>query len=642
MKLSDLLTHSAIAIQCHNIPDADALASGFALFKYFESAGKQPLFFYGGPPVTKPNLTGMIDSLKIPVRHAPDLRDWDGLLITVDCQYGAGNVARVSASHVAVIDHHIQEKELPALCDLRPWLGSCATLVWDLLRKESFTPDDSLATALHYGLFTDTNGFSEVRHPLDRDMWDALAINESIVKRLKLSNLSLTDLSQVSTALNHLAYDKELHCALIPAPPCDPNILGFISDMSMQVDTVDLAVAYSPLPNGDVKFSVRTSVRETKASELAAWLANGLGSGGGHREKAGGYIAGSKYQECFGEKPVHAYCKESIREYYGAFRIVDCANPATIRDWPDMGAMSSYRKLPVRQGFAYCADLFPNGCELQLRMLEGDMDVQADENTVLMIGIMGEAYLMNRDTFSMKYRVVDEAYEPAQSLFYEPTALNKNTGKRIPLLEHARTCISTGTDTVKAQRLDERVKVFTRWDQDNYFSGNPGDWIVASSPEDLYIVTGAVFDQIYALDLTGEDVSSLPGARLVVKQDIPVRVVFADKAGTLDTLEGKVNYERGDALMTGLEGENWPVSRDSFDRRYVPEAAVEQGQNGTYRPVAEPVWAAQIHEAFTVILSDEKGSLLGRAGDWLVQYGVGEYGIVDREIFTSRYFDQKV
>ncbi|MDL2207649.1 PGDYG domain-containing protein [Desulfovibrio sp. OttesenSCG-928-M16] len=160
---------------------------------------------------------------------------------------------------------------------------------------------------------------------------------------------------------------------------------------------------------------------------------------------------------------------------------------------------------------------------------------------------------------------------------------------------------------------------------------------MASSPEDLYIVTGAVFDQIYALDLTGEDVSFLPGARLVVKQDIPVRVVFADKAGTLDTLEGKVNYERGDALLTGSEGENWPVSRDSFDRRYVPEAAVERGQNGIYRPVAEPVWAAQIHEAFTVILSDEKGSLLGRAGDWLVQYGVGEYGIVDREIFASRY-----
>lgn len=45
MKLSDLLTHDTIAIQCHNIPDADFLASGFGLYRYFEAAGKQSMFF---------------------------------------------------------------------------------------------------------------------------------------------------------------------------------------------------------------------------------------------------------------------------------------------------------------------------------------------------------------------------------------------------------------------------------------------------------------------------------------------------------------------------------------------------------------------------------------------------------------------
>ena len=635
MRLSDLLAHDSVAIQCHTIPDADALASGFGLCRYFEAAGKRPLFFYGGPPVVKPNLLGMIEAFKIPVRHDPGRQEWDGLLITVDCQYGAGNVSRVTARDVAVIDHHIQEKELPPLCDLRPWLGSCATLVWDLLRQESFSIDRGLATALHYGLFTDTNGFSEMRHPLDRDMWDTLAVDENVLKRLKLSNLSLADLSQVSAALSDIAVDQELRFALISAPPCDPNILGFISDLSMQVDTVDLAVAYSPLPNGDVKFSVRTSVRETKASELAAWLAEGVGSGGGHREKAGGYIAGRKYQECFGDKPIRAYCQESVRDYCRVFKIVDCANPAGLRDWPDIRLMKTYRKLPLRLGFVPCSELFEKCCDLQLRMLEGDMDVRADENAILMIGIMGEVYLMERDTFARNYRIVEEPYAP--ELLYAPTVLNKNTGKRISLLEHTRACIGIGTDAVKALRLDERVKVFTRWDKENYFSGNPGDWLVGRSAEDLYIVTAAVFERIYALDLTGEDVSRRPDARRVVKQDIPVRVVFADKAGALKTREGMVDYAAGDALLTGVDGEMWPVARHLFERKYIPDLGVSPGLEGHYRPVADPVWAARVYETFVVALPEGKGSLTGKSGDWLMQYGPGEYGIVDGEIFVKSY-----
>ncbi len=635
MKLKDLLTHDAVAIQCHNIPDADSLASGFGLYRYFEAAGKAPVFFYGGPPITKPNLLGMIDALNIPVQHAPERSEWEGLLITVDCQYGAGNVAKVAAHDVAVIDHHIQEKDLPPLCDLRPWLGSCATLVWDLLRQESFAIDAALATALHYGLFTDTNGFAEVRHPLDRDMWDALRIDENIVKRLKLSNLSLADLSQASMALNNIAADREFRFALIPAPPCDPNILGFISDLAMQVDTVDLVVAYSLLPNGDVKFSVRTSSRETKASELAAWLAEGLGSGGGHREKAGGYIAGGRYQERFGNKPIHSYCEESIRGYCRAFTVLDCADSASLREWPDTRTMRTYRKLPVRQGFVSCSTLLEGRCELQLRMLEGDMDVQADADTVLMIGVMGEVYPIKRGTFEQTYRILEESYAP--EFLYAPTVLNKNTGKRISLLEHARACIGTGTGAVQALRLDRRVKVFTRWDEDEYFSGNPGDWLVARAADDLYIVTAAVFDQIYARDLTEEDVSRQPDARRAVKRDIPVHVFFADQAGSLQTREGMVTYEKGDALVTGLDDESWPVSRHLFEAKYTADTGTEPGWEGAYRPVSNPVWTVRIHEAFAVALPEGKGVLRGKPGDWLVQHAPGEYGIVDETIFEKSY-----
>ena len=85
VKLSDLLDFDGpVAIQCHNVPDADAMASGYALWRYFHAHGKRPLFFHGGPPISKPNLLWLREEISIPIEHRPDLKEWNGMLITVD------------------------------------------------------------------------------------------------------------------------------------------------------------------------------------------------------------------------------------------------------------------------------------------------------------------------------------------------------------------------------------------------------------------------------------------------------------------------------------------------------------------------------------------------------------------------------
>ena len=84
MTLEDLLRYENIVIQCHDDPDADAIASGYALLKYLQSKGKSPRLVYsGGRKVTKNNLLLMIEKLNIPLEH---LRGMDGeaeLLVTV-------------------------------------------------------------------------------------------------------------------------------------------------------------------------------------------------------------------------------------------------------------------------------------------------------------------------------------------------------------------------------------------------------------------------------------------------------------------------------------------------------------------------------------------------------------------------------
>ena len=99
--LKKLLQYNPITIQCHDNPDADALASGYALYRFFESNGKEVSFIYSGfNKIQKSNLVLMQQELQIPIKYIEKEQQgmfFPGLLLTVDCQYGAGNVTKFLA-----------------------------------------------------------------------------------------------------------------------------------------------------------------------------------------------------------------------------------------------------------------------------------------------------------------------------------------------------------------------------------------------------------------------------------------------------------------------------------------------------------------------------------------------------------------
>ena len=75
MRLSELLIYNSIVVQCHDNPDADALASGYGVYTYLKEQGKDVRFVYGGRfRIQKSNLALMISELKIPIRSAAHCR----------------------------------------------------------------------------------------------------------------------------------------------------------------------------------------------------------------------------------------------------------------------------------------------------------------------------------------------------------------------------------------------------------------------------------------------------------------------------------------------------------------------------------------------------------------------------------------
>ena len=245
MRLNELLKYNDIVIQCHDNPDADALASGYALWWYFKNNGKDARFIYRGKNVIqKSNLTIMLDKLKIPVSYEPDFSDTPELLITVDCQYGQRNVTKTPAKHIAIIDHHQIIEDLPEHSEIKNGIGSASTIIWDLLKKEGVDVNDEplLATALYYGLYTDTNKLSEISHPLDKDMQDELVINRSIIVEMSNSNISLDELKVTGNAILNYEYFSDNKYLIIKSEPCDPNILGVMSDFSLETAGVDVCL----------------------------------------------------------------------------------------------------------------------------------------------------------------------------------------------------------------------------------------------------------------------------------------------------------------------------------------------------------------------------------------------------------------
>ena len=133
------------------------------------------------------------------------------------------------------------------------------------------------------------------------------------------------------------------------------------------------------------------------------------------------------------------------------------------------------------------------------------------------------------------------------------------------------------------------------------------------------------------------DLRTDPAARPFVK-DETVHVDVATQAGELMSLDGPNRYAPGDALITGSTGDRWVVSRERFDAKYVPaDASLAQGQAGAYRNRPSVVLAKQMREAFSMARSEAGDVLHGQAGDWVLQYAPGDYGVVQARRFAKVY-----
>ncbi len=494
--LRQLEQYDPITIQCHDNPDGDAIASGFGLYTYFKEKGKDVRLVYSGRNrIRKANLTLMLSLLDIPITYMDSQEEEiPGLLITVDCQYGAGNVTKLPAGQVAVIDHHQVEITDVAMSRIEPALGSCSTLVWKMFQEAGYSVTSiRLGTALYYGLYTDTSQLTEIFNPNDMDMRDELIYDAEQIRHLKQTNLSLEEMEIAGLALLRSIYNADYHYAVIKTKPCDPNLLGLISDFLIQVAEINSCIVYNEQDDG-YKLSVRSCSKEVHANDLVAYVTAGIGSGGGHTDKAGGFINRKLYEEQYPTLHTQAFMGTRMSEFFDNNQTIYAADGNL-----DTGDMREYRRKAVAFGYVNPLDVFPLGTPVTIRSMAGDLKVVIDGEHYIMIDTHGDIYLRCKEQFLNQNNMVRGRFKLPKALEYNPVIRNDNDGSVRGLLEYAGSCVSIGDIRVYAKKLKKTVKIFLANDEGHVIFGKPGDYLCVrkDNPKDVFVVEKEQFVLFY-------------------------------------------------------------------------------------------------------------------------------------------------
>jgi len=106
---------------------------------------------------------------------------------------------------------------------------------------------------------------------------------------------------------------------------------------------------------------------------------------------------------------------------------------------------------------------------------------------------------------------------------------------------------------------------------------------------------------------------------------------IAQEDGTIQTLEGPVNYKKGYYILTGPKGEQYPIPPEKFD-----ELKDDLG-NGVCSP-KKIIKTAKLADHDGVVKTSWGEDLNYTANnDYIVRHGAGDYGVVKADIFKQTY-----
>lgn len=317
-KLIETIKTKKVYIQTHNSPDPDAIASAAGLQYLLKKLGVNAEICYKGE-IEKYNTVKMIDVFDIKIHNIDNIKDMkpEDVIILVDSQKGNSNITDFPGDEIAVIDHHpvFVENEY-YYKDIRPQTGACSSMVAEYINEIIKDIPSDIATALLYGIKMDTLDLSRGVSELDIDMFYMLYKKSDIEKlnKLQINTLQYDDLTAYSSAIRNIKIYGNIGFSNA-GDGCPDSLLGTVSDFILALKEVDIAIVFSE-KNGGIKFSIRNENEEMDAGKIINAALRDIGSGGGHKSMAGGFVNSEGKKNIIGdyEKFIENLFLENIRK----------------------------------------------------------------------------------------------------------------------------------------------------------------------------------------------------------------------------------------------------------------------------------------------------------------------------------------
>jgi nanoRNase/pAp phosphatase (c-di-AMP/oligoRNAs hydrolase) len=278
----------------HDNPDPDALASAAAMKLLLEAKrGIRATVGYSGI-VGRAENRAMVRILGLPIHHLSRLNlDEYRYIALMDAQPHTGNTILPETRHVnIVIDHHPLREETKKVdfFQVSDDLGASATLMTHYLLIADVPIPPDLATALLYGIRSETQDLGREVHKLDLEAYHSLVPLSDPAKLAAIAKPALprSYYIQLNDALDSiLAGSTVAICPL--GNVLDADFVPEMADFAVRMEGVRWSLAFGYF---DLKMylSMRSNDPEASAGELMQEVLDGFGKGGGHGMRAGGNV----------------------------------------------------------------------------------------------------------------------------------------------------------------------------------------------------------------------------------------------------------------------------------------------------------------------------------------------------------------
>jgi nanoRNase/pAp phosphatase (c-di-AMP/oligoRNAs hydrolase) len=288
-----------VALLVQPDPDPDGLASALALRQVLRrNKATAPVVTFGA--VTRPENLAMLELLEIDLEviRPADLARFERVAL-LDVQ---PNVLHADVDEVdVVIDHHPERKGFRAgFRDIRSSYGATSTILTEYCRAAEVPIPERLATALLYGIKSDTLYLDRETSRADILAFSYLypLVNINLLRRMEKPELPRSAFRAFARALAEIDLRQGLAYVHLGRVQRE-HVIPQMAELALQLEGAEWSVA-SAVVGENLVLCVRNAGYQRAAGTVVEALFGALGSAGGHQSMAKAVVPLQAFRKKYG------------------------------------------------------------------------------------------------------------------------------------------------------------------------------------------------------------------------------------------------------------------------------------------------------------------------------------------------------